>query len=93
MSGATPAPTSIFNAADWVVVAIFVVLMLGIVVYSMRSKVESGKDYFLSGRSSNWLQIGTSIFSSNIGSEHLVGLAGAGLPPAWPWLTGRSSPG
>ena len=27
----------------------------------------------------NWLQIGSSIFSSNIGSEHLVGLAGAGF--------------
>ena len=45
----------------------------------MRSKARSGKDYFLSSRDSNWLQIGTSIFSSNIGSEHLVGLAGAGF--------------
>ena len=45
----------------------------------MRKKNESGKDYFLSGRDANWLQIGSSIFSSNIGSEHLVGLAGAGF--------------
>src|SRR6195256_1441401 len=53
--------------------------MLAIVVYSMRTRARSGQDYFLSGRDSNWLQIGTSIFSSNIGSEHLVGLAGAGF--------------
>jgi len=45
----------------------------------MRVRARSGQDYFLSGRDSNWLQIGTSIFSSNIGSEHLVGLAGAGF--------------
>jgi solute:Na+ symporter, SSS family len=70
---------SIFNAEDWVVVAIFIVVMLAITLYAMRAKPESGKDYFLSSRDSNWLQIGTSIFSSNIGSEHLVGLAGAGF--------------
>ena len=45
----------------------------------MRAKAKTGEDYFLSSRDSNWLQIGTSIFSSNIGSEHLVGLAGAGF--------------
>jgi SSS family solute:Na+ symporter len=53
--------------------------MLAIVLLAMRTKARSGKDYFLSGRDSNWLQIGTSIFSLNIGSEHLVGLAGAGF--------------
>ncbi|MEI8288416.1 MAG: sodium:solute symporter [Verrucomicrobiota bacterium] len=53
--------------------------MLAVVLFSMRKKNESGKDYFLSGRDANWLQIGSSIFSSNIGSEHLVGLAGAGF--------------
>jgi solute:Na+ symporter, SSS family len=68
-----------FNAADWIVVAAFIAVMLGVVLFSMRTKAESAKDYFLSGRNSNWLQIGTSIFSSNIGSEHLVGLAGAGF--------------
>src|SRR5262249_20823206 len=69
----------VFNAEDWLVVGLFVVVMLLIVLYAMRTKARSGQDYFLSGRDSNWLQIGTSIFSSNIGSEHLVGLAGAGF--------------
>jgi SSS family solute:Na+ symporter len=70
---------SVFNSTDWLVVAAFVAVMLAVVLYSMRATPTSGKDYFLSGRNSNWLQIGTSIFSSNIGSEHLVGLAGAGF--------------
>jgi len=75
----TPATVGVFNAEDWWVVGLFVAVMLAIVLYAMRTKVRSGQDYFLSGRDSNWLQIGTSIFSSNIGSEHLVGLAGAGF--------------
>jgi solute:Na+ symporter, SSS family len=75
----TSAHGAVFNTADWLVVAAFIVAMLAIVVYATHTKARSGKDYFLSGRDSNWLQIGTSIFSSNIGSEHLVGLAGAGF--------------
>jgi solute:Na+ symporter, SSS family len=70
---------AVFNPEDWLVVAVFIAVMLAIVLYAMRTKARSGKDYFLSSRDSNWLQIGTSIFSSNIGSEHLVGLAGAGF--------------
>jgi SSS family solute:Na+ symporter len=79
MSTPTPSHAPVFNATDWVVVAVFIAAMLIVVAYSMMKKAESGKDYFLSGRDSGWLQIGSSIFSSNIGSEHLVGLAGAGF--------------
>jgi len=78
-AGVPPLHESVFNALDWCVVALFVAGMVAVVLYSMRRKAESGKDYFLSSRDSNWLQIGSSIFSSNIGSEHLVGLAGAGF--------------
>ncbi len=70
---------SVFNGLDWAVIALFAIGMVVTVWFSMRKKNESGKDYFLSGRDANWLQIGSSIFSSNIGSEHLVGLAGAGF--------------
>jgi SSS family solute:Na+ symporter len=70
---------SVFNNLDWLVIALFALGMIAVVWYSMRKKNESGKDYFLSGRDANWVQIGSSIFSSNIGSEHLVGLAGAGF--------------
>ena len=70
---------SVFNALDWWVIAAFTAAMVWVIIISMRKKAKSGKDYFLSGKDCNWLQIGTSIFSSNIGSEHLVGLAGAGF--------------
>jgi SSS family solute:Na+ symporter len=70
---------SVFNSLDWVVIVLFLMSMVGVVWFSMRKKVQSGEDYFLSGRNAGWLQIGASIFSSNIGSEHLVGLAGAGF--------------
>ena len=43
-----------------------------------RKKKETSGDYFLSGRTATWIAIGASIFASNIGSEHLIGLAGAG---------------
>src|SRR5208283_5168790 len=70
---------TVFNGLDVAVIIFFAIGMLVTVWFSMRKKNESGKDYFLSGRDANWLQIGSSIFSSNIGSEHLVGLAGAGF--------------
>jgi len=70
---------TVFNGLDLVVIIAFAIGMIVTVWFSMRKKNESGKDYFLSGRDANWLQIGSSIFSSNIGSEHLVGLAGAGF--------------
>ena len=70
---------TVFDRLDLAVIIAFAVGMILTVWYSMRKKNESGKDYFLSGRDANWLQIGSSIFSSNIGYEHLVGLAGAGF--------------
>jgi len=70
---------TVFNRLDVAVIILFALGMIVTVWFSMRKKNESGKDYFLSGRDANWLQIGSSIFSSNIGSEHLVGLAGAGF--------------
>jgi SSS family solute:Na+ symporter len=70
---------TVFTGLDVAVIIAFILGMIAVVWYSMLKKLESGKDYFLSGRDANWLQIGSSIFSSNIGSEHLVGLAGAGF--------------
>lgn len=52
--------------------------MIGIVVWVFKQKQKSSGDFFLAGRDATWLAIGASIFASNIGSEHLIGLAGAG---------------
>jgi SSS family solute:Na+ symporter len=70
---------SVFNGMDWVAIILFFVAMIWIVWASMRKKVKDGEGYFLSARDEKWLPIGTSIYTSNIGSEHLVGLAGAGF--------------
>jgi len=44
----------------------------------VRRAKDSAADYFLAGRNLGWWIIGASIFASNIGSEHVVGLAGSG---------------
>jgi solute:Na+ symporter, SSS family len=64
---------------DWIVLGIFFLGLIGIIVWVLRQKEQSTEDYFLAGKSAGWLSIGSSIFASNIGSEHLVGLAGAGF--------------
>ncbi len=66
------------SSLDWAVLAGFFILLMGVVAMSMREKEEDTADYFLAGRNATWLAIGASIFASNIGSEHLVGLSGAG---------------
>ena len=64
---------------DWIILALFFLAMIGIIVYVIRQKEKDTTDYFLAGKDAGWLSIGSSIFASNIGSEHLVGLAGAGF--------------
>ncbi len=63
---------------DWIVLGAFFVLLFMVVWWVIRQKEDTPADYFLAGRNAGWFVIGASIFASNIGSEHLVGLAGAG---------------
>jgi SSS family solute:Na+ symporter len=66
---------------DWVVIALYFVLIFGGAVYATwreRRGRETTADYFLAGRDTGWFIVGASLFASNIGSEHLVGLAGTG---------------
>ncbi len=66
------------HAADWLVVAAYFLVVLGLVWWSLLRSKETADDYFLAGRHLGWFVIGASVFASNIGSEHLVGLAGSG---------------
>ncbi len=63
---------------DWIVLGLFCLGLVGIILWVLKQKEETSTDYFLAGRDATWIAIGASIFASNIGSEHLVGLAGAG---------------
>ncbi len=63
---------------DWIVVALYFTAIGGVAWYAIRQDRGTTDDYFLAGRNLGWFVIGASIFASNIGSEHLVGLAGSG---------------
>jgi SSS family solute:Na+ symporter len=67
------------NALDWAVVAAYFVILFAIAAWATRRGRRTSDDYFLAGRTLGWPVVGASIFASNIGSEHLVGLAASGV--------------
>ncbi|MGC1515531.1 MAG: Na+/glucose cotransporter, partial [Maribacter sp.] len=71
---------------DWISIALYFLLLLAIVVWVIRKKENNTEDYFLAGRNVGWFVVGASIFASNIGSEHVVGLAGTGASNKLPLL-------
>lgn len=66
----------------WVIFGYFLLIFIVSAILIARSRREGGSEnarkYFLGGKGFGWFVIGASLFASNIGSEHLVGLAGAG---------------
>jgi len=67
-----------FETLDWVAITGYFGIMLVIVWWVVMQKQRTSTDYFLAGRHMPWFVVGASIFASNIGSEHIVGLAGQG---------------
>lgn len=65
---------------DIAIILIYFGIILWIAQWASKNKSESGSavDYFLAGRNSGWLVIGASLFASNIGSEIILGVSGAG---------------
>jgi len=63
---------------DLTVVAGYFLIILGLAWWVIKQRQDTTTDYFLAGRHLGWFIVGASIFASNIGSEHLVGLAGSG---------------
>ena len=63
---------------DWAALAAYFAVLLGVAWWVVLQKNKSSRDYFLAGKNAGWFVIGASLFASNIGSEHLVGLAGTG---------------
>jgi len=66
------------TALDWLMIALYFFILLCVAWWVVRKQKDSAADYFLAGRNLGWWLIGASIFASNIGSEHIVGLAGSG---------------
>jgi SSS family solute:Na+ symporter len=69
---------STLTPIDWLAIALYFGLLLGVASWVVRKNKDTAADYFLAGRNLGWWVIGASIFASNIGSEHIVGLAGSG---------------
>ncbi|BCS33989.1 solute:sodium symporter family transporter [Luteitalea sp. TBR-22] len=62
---------------DFAVLAAYFLLILGIGFWFARGE-RSSQAYFLADRNVGWFAIGTSLFATNISSEHFIGLAGSG---------------
>lgn len=71
---------------DWISIGIYFTVLTGIVIWVIKGKKNNTEDYFLAGKNVGWFVVGASIFASNIGSEHVVGLAGAGASDKLPML-------
>jgi SSS family solute:Na+ symporter len=63
---------------DWAMIGGYFALLLGVAWWVVSKSKDTAADYFLAGRNLSWWIVGASIFASNIGSEHVVGLAGSG---------------
>uniref|UniRef100_A0A669BZ44 Sodium/myo-inositol cotransporter 2 n=1 Tax=Oreochromis niloticus TaxID=8128 RepID=A0A669BZ44_ORENI len=78
---ASPSPGhgSTLDTVDIVVLVIYFLLVLGVGLWSMwRTKRSTVDGYFLAGKNMTWWPVGASLFASNIGSGHFIGLAGSG---------------
>jgi solute:Na+ symporter, SSS family len=63
---------------DWLMIALYFGVLAGVAWWVIKKSKDTATDYFLAGRNLGWWVVGASIFASNIGSEHVVGLAGSG---------------
>lgn len=75
---------SVLESLDWIVLGIYFLALIAVAVWVFLQKNKNTEDYFLAGRNVGWFVIGASIFASNIGSEHVVGLAGTGFESGTP---------
>ena len=73
-----------FHTLDWIVISLYFAILFGVALWVIIQKNRTTEDYFLAGRNVGWFVIGASIFASNIGSEHVVGLAGTGAESGMP---------
>ncbi|MEY3688020.1 MAG: hypothetical protein RIR84_861, partial [Bacteroidota bacterium] len=62
---------------DWLFVIAYLIVIGIVSIWSIRKSKETTSDYFLANRNLGWFVIGASILASNVGSEHIVGLAGS----------------
>ncbi len=66
------------TALDWIVclLGLFGSIFIGLRLAVRARSSESSEGFFLAGRRLTWPIVGASLFATNIGAEHLVGLSG-----------------
>jgi SSS family solute:Na+ symporter len=74
---------NVLQSWDWWVIGTYFMIIFGVSLYFYFQRIrkvtgETTEDYFLGSKNLTWMVIGSSLFASNIGSEHLIGLSGAG---------------
>uniref|UniRef100_A0A667Z3Z5 Sodium/myo-inositol cotransporter 2 n=1 Tax=Myripristis murdjan TaxID=586833 RepID=A0A667Z3Z5_9TELE len=78
-SSPSPGVQTTLGTVDIVVLVVYFVLVLAVGLWSMwRTKRSTVDGYFLAGKNMTWWPVGASLFASNIGSGHFIGLAGSG---------------
>ena len=75
---------SVLEGLDWLVLGGYFLALMVVAIWVILQRNKNTEDYFLAGRNVGWFVIGASIFASNIGSEHVVGLAGTGAESGMP---------
>ncbi|XP_046722180.1 sodium/myo-inositol cotransporter 2 isoform X1 [Silurus meridionalis] len=79
------------SAADLAVLIVYLILILAVGLWSMwKTKRSTVNGYFLAGKNMSWWPVGASLFASNVGSGHFIGLAGSAAatgigPTAYEW--------
>jgi len=70
-----------FGTLDYVIVALYAVVIIGLGFFFSRSKgkEKSTEDYFLAGKSLPWWAIGASLIAANISAEQYIGMSGSGF--------------
>ena len=68
----------LINSLDLVIVVGYMIGILVIGIIAGRNRLSTTNDYFLAGRSLNWLMVGAALFATNISTIHLIGLASDG---------------
>ena len=63
---------------DWVVCSLVLCgsILAGLYLAVCKRHAETGAEFFLAGRTLVWPVVGASLYATNIGAEHLVGLSG-----------------
>uniref|UniRef100_A0A8C4ZEA3 Sodium/myo-inositol cotransporter 2 n=1 Tax=Gadus morhua TaxID=8049 RepID=A0A8C4ZEA3_GADMO len=95
MAPPLPGGQATLETVDIVVLVLYFVLVMAVGLWSMwRTKRSTVDGYFLAGKNMTWLPVGASLFASNVGSGHFIGLAGSGAAAgiaaiAYEWSVSR----